>query len=162
MKNKKLQDAHDRARRDLINALAEYVRDYGEKCTDYEIDTFGLNDEHATKVLNLYDNNGCYFFEPAGSIFFAQTVCRAMDALENLNDDNYYDTLIEHCTFTAYQCLYIVVDGQGNEKLKYYRLVNGGVKFDDDQADPDHDDADKLQLLDLQYLYEAILHNKNI
>ena len=163
MKDKKLQDAQDNATKMLIDTLAEYVKKHGEDCTDYEIDVFGLQDEgRVTKVLNIYDNGGCYFFEPAGHMFFGQTVCHAMDALENLNDDNYYDTLIEHCTFTAYQCLYIVVDGQGNEKLKYYRLVNGGVKFDDDQCDPDHDDADKLPLLDLQYLYEAILHNKNI
>jgi len=136
----------------LVNAILEFVRENGEECTDYEINEFGLNEgregeKNITKVLNFFDNGGCFFFEPAG---FNDDTC------EDLDEENFNDKLYEGVTYTAYQCLYIVVDKNGKESLKYYRFTNGGVKFDDDQAEPDHDFASKLSLTDLDNIISAI------
>jgi len=136
----------------LVNAILEFVRENGEECTDYEINEFGLNEGrdgegNITKVLNFFDNSGCYFYEKAG---FNDDTC------DDLNEENFYDKLYEGVTYVAYQCLYIVVDENGKERLKYYRYTNGGVKFDEDQAEPDHDFADKLSMTDLDNLISAI------
>lgn len=152
MANKKLTDAVFSCRQSLIEALLDFVRENGDECTDYEINEFGLDEESCgegkvTRVYNFFDRNGCYFYEP-------QKVNDS--SLNDLNEDNFYDKLYEGSIFTAYQCLYIVEDESGNERLKYYRFTNGGVNFDSDQAEPDHDFATTLPLLDLYYLIEAI------
>lgn len=136
----------------LVNAILEFVRENGEDLTDYEINEFGLDEgrdgeENITKVYNFFDNGGCYFFEPSG---FNDDTCNEMD------DKTWGDKLYEGATHTAYQCLYIVVDKNGHEDLKYYRFINGGLSFDDDQSEPDHDYAIKLPLLDLDYIIAAI------
>ena len=100
-----------------------------------------------TKVWNFYDNGGCWFNEDDGI---------NSEKLESINDENWDEKLYEGMTHTAYLCLYIVVDDNGNERLKYYRFTNGGCKFDDDQAEPDHDYVSKLSLVDLSYIIEAI------
>ena len=79
-----------------------------------------------------------------------------MDDLEDMTDEDYSDKLYENVVYSAYQCLYIVVDENGVEQLKYYRFTNGGVKFDDDQSEPDHDYVSKLSLLDLNYIITGI------
>lgn len=136
----------------LVDAILQFVRENGEDLTDYEINEFGLDEgrdgeENITKVYNFFDNGGCYFYEPSA---FND------DTLEDINEENFYDKTYEGTTYSAYQCLYIVVDANGNESLKYYRFTNGGLNFDDDQSEPDHDYAAKLPLLDLNYIITAI------
>ena len=149
----KLLMVRDNLTRELANAILDFVREYGEDgVSDYEINEFGLdeglNGEGViTKIWNFFDNGGCYFFEP-NSI--------NSDDLDGINEENYYDKLYEGVTHTAYLCLYIVVDNDGEEHLKYYRFINGGCEFDGDQADPDHDYVNKLPLIDLWYLVEGI------
>jgi len=136
----------------LENALMEYVSEHGSVCTDNEVEAFGLEEEgYVTKVLNFYDNGGCYFFEPDKP---------NMDGLDDMDEGNYYDKLYENVVYTAYQCLYIVVDENGIEHLKYYRFTNGGVTFDDDQSEPDHDEIKQLSLIDMHYLIHAIIQTK--
>ncbi len=136
----------------LEEALLDFVRENGVDCGDYEINNFGLDEgregeENITKVWNFFDYGGCYFNEPNGI---------NNDDLEDMDDENYYDKLYEGMTHTAYQCLYIVVDKDGTESLKYYRFTNGGCKFDDDRAEPDHDYVSELSLVDLSYITGAI------
>lgn len=152
MEAKQLVKTRDNYRSMLVNAILEFVRENGEDCGSYEINEFGLDEgrdgeAHITKVLNFFDNGGCYFFEPCG---LNSDTCNDMD------DETWYDKLYDGVTHTAYQCLYIVVDENGKEELKYYRFTNGGLSFDDDQAEPDHDFAWKLPLLDLDYIISVI------
>lgn len=139
-------------RRRLENAILQFVKEHGEDLTSYEINEFGLDEDREgegtiTKVWNFFDNGGCYFNEDDGL---------NSNTLEDIDDENWYDKLYEGMTHTAYQCLYIVVDDDGNERLKYYRFSNGGCNFDDDQAEPDHDYVSKLSLVDLSYIIAAI------
>lgn len=148
----KLLMVRDNLTRELANAILDFVRDNGEDVSDYEINEFGLDECRdgegtITKVWNFYDNGGCWFNEDDGI---------NSEKLESINDENWDEKLYEGMTHTAYLCLYIVVDDNGNERLKYYRFTNGGCKFDDDQAEPDHDYVSKLSLVDLSYITGAI------
>lgn len=147
-----LTGLQESCRRRLENALLQFVKEHGVDLTSYEINEFGLDEgregeDNITKVWNFFDNGGCYFNEDDG--FNSNT-------LEDIDDENWYDKLYEGMTHTAYQCLYIVVDGNGYERLKYYRFTNGGCVFDGDQAEPDHDYVSKLSLVDLNYIIGAI------
>lgn len=142
------------AQSQIANALLQFVRENGEDAGSYEIEEFGLSEgdddgKEVTKVYNFFDNGGCYFFEPDSL---------NSDTCENIDDKNWNDVLYSGVTHTAYQCLYIVKDSDGNEVLKYYRFTNGGINWDDDQADPDHGFVCHLNLIDLYYLIEAIHH----
>lgn len=135
----------------LETAILQFVKEHGDDVSDYEINEFGLGEREdegtITKVWNFFDNGGCYFNEDD---------CINSETLENIDDENWDEKLYEGMTHTAYLCLYIVVDDNGNERLKYYRFTNGGCKFDDDQAEPDHDYVSKLSLVDLSYITGAI------
>lgn len=136
----------------LVSSITEFVREHGEECNEHYVNEFGLDEDsngegHVLRVFNFYDNGGCFFFEPNKL---------NMDDLKDMDDNNYYEKLCENVDYSAYQCLYIVVDKEAVEHLKYYRFTNGGVTFDDDLSEPDHDDASSLSLLDLHYLMEAI------
>ena len=152
MDKKTLMRKTEAWRVDIVEMLLSYVRECGEDCGDYERNEFGLDcdeDEthRVTKVLNLFDNGGCYFFE-------ADKVND--DSLRDMDDGNWSDRLYEHTVHTAYQCLYIVEDDEGGECLHYYRFTNGGVRWDDDQSEPDHGYALTLNFIDLHYLLQAI------
>lgn len=140
----------------LVSSLTDYVRKYGENFRDRDDngynffrETFGFTDEDEviTKVLDFYSNGGCYFFEPASI---------NDDTFDGLNEENFNDKLYKGVTHTAYQCLYIVVDANGMEQLKYFRFVNGGISFDEDQAEPEHGYASELSLTDLDNIITAI------
>lgn len=151
MDKKNLMKACESLKYDIIQKLTRFVRDSGEECTDSHRNDFGLDCEEydgrrVTKVLNFYDNNGCYFFEPD---------CVNCDGLEGMDDENWDEKLYEHTVHTSYYCLYIVTDGD-RESLHYYRDTNGGLTYDLDQADPDHGDCLTLNLVDLHYILQAI------
>lgn len=152
MDAKQLLSAREAVRTIMEQALYLFVNEKGHKPAGYEIDEFGLDEgrdgeESITKIYNLLDNGGCYFYEPSA---FND------DTLNGINEENFHEKTYEGTTHTAYQCLYIVVDANGKESLKYYRFTNGGLNFDEDQAEPDHDYAAKLPLLDLDYIVTAI------
>lgn len=142
--------------RDMMeNALLQFVKEHGVDLTSYEINEFGLDEgregeDNITKVWNFFDNGGCYFIEANGI---------NNDQCIGISDKNWHESLNYAVTYNAYQCLYIVVDDNGNERLKYYRFSNGGCAFDDDQAEPDHDYVSKLSLVDLSYIIAAIEQN---
>lgn len=144
---KKLNDMKFCSEVDLNDTILQFVKRRGKQVTPYEIEQFGLSDETGiSKVYNFYDNGGCFFSEPN----------RINDRLfDDLDEKNAIDKLYEGFTHTAYQCLYIVKEND-TEYLKYYRFINGGVKFDDDQAEPDHGYVMELPLLDLHYIIKAI------
>ena len=152
MDKKRLMSRTEVCKIDIVQALLEFVRDNGEDCGDYERNEFGLecDDGRVTKVLNFFDNNGCYFFQPDKV---------NDDSLCDMTEENCRELLYEHTVHTAYQCLYIVEDANGNEQLSYYRFTNGGLTWDDDQSEPDHGYAMMLPLLDLNYILDAINQN---
>lgn len=151
----------------LEKALLEFVKENGEDCGEYEINEFGLDEGRegegtVTKVWNFFDNSGCYFIN--AGINKELDIQEIRDNQENPDEtwktDNAIDIAIDNTfEYSAYQCLYIVVDKNRNERLKYYRFFNGGCAFDEDQAEPDHDYVSKLSLVDLYYIIAAIEQN---
>ena len=134
---------------DIETALFNFVRQYGEEVTQYDIDEFGLTEQEdgegeITHVFNIFDNGGGYF-----------TVQRSPndDDVEKDGDNDYIDTF-EHY---AFQCLYIVRDEEGDETLKYYAFENGGLVWDDEMSEPDHDCVRTLRPDVLYQLIEAIV-----
>lgn len=155
MEKRNLMQACESLKYDIIRKLKRFVRDNGEEVTSYHRNEFGLDvdedDGHIiTKVLNFYDNGGCHFFEPDSV---------NNDGLKSMTPENYNDLLYENTVYTSYQCLYIVEDFLGIESLHYYRFTNGGLMWDDDQAEPDHGDCISLTFHDLHYILEAINEN---
>ena len=134
----------------LTDALLKFVREKGDDCTDYEINQFGLEEEGVTKVYNFFDNVGCHFIE--------QDYVND-DTLEGMDEHNYYSKLYQAVTHTAYLCIYIL-QKNGKERLRYYRFYNGGVAFDDVDAEPEHGDVSSLPLLDIHYIIRAIRMNE--
>lgn len=154
--------------RDMMeNAILQFVKEHGDELTDYEINEFGLDEGREgegtiTKVWNFLDNGGCYFMK--AGINKDLDIQEIRDNQDNPDEtwetDRAIDVAIDNTfDYSAFQCLYIVVDDDGNERLKYYRFTNGGCKFDDDQAEPDHDYVSKLSLVDLSYIIAAIEQN---
>ena len=151
----------------LENVLLEFVKENGEDCGDYEINEFGLDEGRdgegtVTKVWNFFDNGGCYF--PLTKVNTEFDIQEIRNNQENPDEtwetDKAIDVAIDNTfEYSAYQCLYIVVDENRNERLKYYRFTNGGCKFDDDHSEPDHDYVSTLSLVDLCFLVEAIRQN---
>lgn len=151
----------------LEKALLEFVKENGEDCGEYEINEFGLDEGRegegtVTKVWNFFDNGGCYFIN--AGINKELDIQEIRDNQENPDEtwetDNAIDIAIDNTfEYSAYQCLYIVVDKNRNERLKYYRFFNGGCAFDEDQAEPDHDYVSRLSLVDLYYIIAAIEQN---
>lgn len=153
MNAKQLLEKRDNYRWSLIDDIMDFVRENGDDCDDYEINEFGLDEEEygegkVTKVYNFFDNGGCYFFESSR--------LNSHDC-DGMTSENYYDKLYAGVDYTAYICLYIVDTGE-TEHLKYYRFINGGIEYDSDQSEPEHDDAYYLSLLDLEYIIQAIIN----
>lgn len=134
---------------DIETALFNFVKQYGEEVTQYDIDEFGLTEQEdgegeITHVFNLFDNGGG---------FFAVQRTPNDDAVKEDAESEYVDTF-EHY---AFQCLYIVRDDEGDECLKYYAFENGGIEWDDELSEPDHDYVRTLRLDVLEQLLQAII-----
>lgn len=150
----------------LEKALLEFVKENGEDCGEYEINEFGLDEGREgegtiTKVWNFFDNGGCYYIHTEiNKEFDIQDIRNKHQDDNSWEIDDAIDVAIDNTfDYSAYQCIYIVVDENRNERLKYYRFTNGGCKFDDDHSEPDHDYVSKLSLVDLCFLVEAIRQN---
>ena len=162
----RLTKIQESCRNRLEYAILQFVKENGDDLTDYDINEFGLDEgregeETITKVWNFFDNGGCYFIETVlGKEFDIQSVRNNHAGKDGWEIDEAVDEEIENSfNFYAYQCLYIVVDENKNERLKYYRFYNCGACFDDEGSEPDHDYVSKLSLADLCFLVEAIRQN---
>lgn len=168
-----LTGLQESCKRRLENALLEFVKENGTDCGEYEINEFGLDEGregegNITKVWNFFDNDGCYYIHTQiNKEFDIQDIRNKHQGDDSWEtDDDSWETddaideeIYNFFDYSAFQCLYIVVDDDGNERLKYYSFSNGGCSFDDDQAEPDHDYVSKLSLVDLCFLIEAIRQN---
>lgn len=161
-----LTGLQESCRRRLENALLQFVKEHGVDLTSYEINEFGLDEgregeDNITKVWNFFDNDGCYYIHTQiNKEFDIQDIRNKHQGDDSWETDDAIDEEIYNFfDYSAFQCLYIVVDDDGNERLKYYRFSNGGCAFDDDQAEPDHDYVSKLSLVDLSYIIAAIEQN---
>lgn len=146
-----LSQTKETCRRLLAQAITDFVSDNGNDIEEYEKDAFGLgetSDEKCIrKIVNFYEKGGCSFFEPSGAL---------PSILYGMDGENYYDKLYTGVTHTNYTCLYIVVDEKGMERLKYHRFVNGGINYDEDQAEEEHGYVVDLPLLDIYYLFYTL------
>jgi hypothetical protein len=135
-----LGSARDEVKLSLIEVLKQYVKDNGNDVTDYDVDTFGLKDQDEdaviTKVLNFYDNGGCYFSTTSD-------INAEFDPL-NKTKKEIFDELGDKFLYWAFQCLYIEIE-DGKEQLKYYLFYNDGTWFSD-LAEPEHNYVDDLPL----------------
>lgn len=134
---------------DIETVLFNFVKQYGEEPTDYDINEFGLTEQddgegEITHVFNIFDNGGGYF---------AVQRTPNDDDVKDDADSEYVDTF-EHY---AFQCLYIVRDDDGDETLKYYAFENGGLMWDDELSEPDHDRVATLRLDVLYQLLQSII-----
>ena len=142
--------ASQQAAIDIETILYYFVKNQGEEPTQDDIDDFGLDveEDHVTHIFNLFDNGGAYF---------AIQRQPNVDKIKEQNPDTLFDAF-EHY---AFQCLYIVEDKNGNTTLKYYAFENGGVTWDDDLSEPDHDTVSSLRLDVLENLLRAIIKERN-
>lgn len=147
-----LSHASHQAAADIETVLFNFVKKYGEEPTDYDINEFGLDVDQddqqvITHVFNLFDNGGAYF---------------AIQRKPNDDTINEQDTdsLFETFEHYAFQCLYIVESVDGSETLKYYAFENGGIEWDDNLSEPDHDSIITLRLDVLENLLRAIIKER--
>jgi hypothetical protein len=139
----------DKARAMMEDALFLYVREHGDEPTDYDRDVFGLDEEGITHVLNFFDNGGCYFA-------MQNKVCCDIDLSSIESERDFYNLTCNEFTHYAFQCLYIVKDEEGTESLKYYAFENGGLVFDAELSEPDHDYVYKLSVRVMYEIFRAI------
>lgn len=130
----------------LVRELLQYVKERGSDISQIERDEFGLDEDdegngvRLTKILNFYDNGGCYF----------PTTRKALTDVEPYNKetvDELQEELSDSFMYWAFQCLYIEIDEglSPKENLKYYCFYNDGTWFSD-LAEPEHDFVNALPL----------------
>lgn len=135
MKAKELINVREDMKSTLVEKLKEYVKENGIDVTDYDRQTFGLDDDEIsdmtiTKVLNFYDNKGCYFPTTKGTAAELRPFDKTIREL--------YQELTEKFLYWAFQCLYIAVE-DGEEYLKYYAFYNEGTWFSTITSEPEHE-----------------------
>ena len=140
---KELLDIEYNCKTILVNKLKEFVRINGEDITDYDRDVFGIDEDEEegvtiTKVYNFYDNGGCYFPTTNSVLPDIKIDCDTADELREELNVNF--------THWAFQCLYLEVDKEHGEHLKYYTLFNDGIDFKDGLSEPDHEYVQNLPL----------------
>lgn len=119
----------------IVDAMMNYVLEVGEDFSDYHRDEFGIDEEDdedvkVLKVLDIFNNGGCYF--------------PVTDSCQVDENSGWYSY--------AFHCLY-VVEQDGERFLKYYMLWNGGKEYDSDVSEPDHDCVITLPLQVLGKLF---------
>ena len=130
----------------LVDKLKEFVKENGDDIGNYERNLFGLDEDEQegvtlTKVLNFFDNGGCYF----------PTTREALTKFEPWNKESVKDVteeLSDKFMYWAFQCLYIEVDENltTKENLKYYTFYNDGTYFSDNLSEPEHEYVNNLPL----------------
>lgn len=139
----------------LIQGIMECVRENGEEMSDYFYNEYGMyeEDEEDVKIVKVLDvsDPGC---------FFSKQIDVNDDDVRRLAESDGIEEAADSC-FSHYSiwALYIVREADGSERLKYYMFVNGGINFDMDESQPDHDYVDTLTLADLYYIIEALKKN---
>ena len=139
----KMKHAIELAKENIVNALMQYVMNVGEDFSDYHRNEFGIEEEEdeedvkVLKVLNIFDNGGCYF-----------PWTNSCQVDKKGMEDFYWHTF-------AFHCLY-VVEQDGIRDLKYYMLWNGGKEYHEEISEPDHDYVSTLPLQVMDRLIEYV------
>jgi hypothetical protein len=120
MKKNEFKKAIEIARLSMLNSIKRFVLEYGDDFseTDYYRNEFGLeecDDEKVLKVIDIFNNGGCYF--PTTTSF-------------QVEQDTRWESV-------AFHCLY-VVEEDGERELMYYALYNDGMEYDSDISEPEH------------------------
>ena len=150
-----LLDTIQKARNILTENLLAYVKEHGEDYSDnsdYWANEFGIYEEDGckvTKVLDFFGNDGCE------SIIQRNTnpdididSCDTFGELLDITDSEFMHN--------AFLQLYIEVDEDGNEDLKYYCLYNTGIYHSDLLSEPDHGYIHDLNLSDIENIIYVI------
>lgn len=148
----RLINSQNAAKRNIVRQMLEYVQEKGEPLNQIHCEVFGLTDDEQhgyeiTKVLSFYDQEGCSFSE-------CNKINTAIPAMKSGRVDE--DCIYEQMTHTSYQCLYVLRSQDGIEQLKYYRFINGGIAFDEDQAEAEFGLVSGLSLLDIHYIVQGL------
>ncbi len=154
----------------LVSKLKEFVKDNGSDITQYDRHVFGLDeDEHdgvtLTKVLNFFDNDGCYFPTTRNVLTDVEPYDKSVDELMEELSDNFM--------YWAFHCLYIEIDDgmPVKENLKYYAFYNDGTWFSDGLSESEHDYVNNLPLevickiidvIDYKYYEDKRIDSKKI
>lgn len=159
VKIKELTDLRGDLKHILVDKLKEFVKEHGENIGKYERNEFGLDEDEQdgvtlTKVLNFFDNDGCYF----------PTTRKVLTEFKPWNKENIEqvaDNLSDEFMFWAFQCLYIEVDENltPKENLKYYTFYNDGTYFSDNLSESEHDYVNNLPLEVICKMIDVIEHN---
>ena len=150
MNVKELVEAREEHRQALLQALFDFVKENGEPFSDYYRDEHGIDEEEDENVTvtHVLDTSqfGCYFPLPL------QVNNKEIDDAEDIDND-LYDAFELYCFWS----FYIVKDNEtGEEELKYYEFYNSGIKWSDEDSEPDHSPAADLSLAKLDYIFTAI------
>ncbi len=130
-----------KAKATMVEAIKQFVLTYGEDFSNYYRDEMGIDDEEDGEatvcgVIDIFNNGGCYF---------PYTMSVAVDERA-------------FWQFYAFQCLYVVKEGDKME-VKAYALVNDGKTFDVEESEPDHDYLESYDLDIITKLYYWLIRN---
>lgn len=151
----KLLDTIQTARNILTEELLAFVTANGEDYADnanYWSNEFGIYEEDGckvTKVLDFFGNEGCEVITQRNTNPDIDIdSCKTFDDLLEKTDDEFM-----HNSFLQ---LYIEVDADGKEDLKYYCLWNTGIYFSDNLSEPDHGYVKNLNLSEIENIIFVI------
>ncbi len=118
----------------LVSSLTNFVFEHGEDMCDYYREEHGIDDEDVVSVLDLTCKGGLAFHLPWP-----------------YEEEDY-------CYFSSFWSLYIIrTESYSGFELKYYRFINDGMEFDEEESQPDHGYAIDLSLAELEYIYTFLM-----
>ena len=131
----------------LLDTLMTLVRENGDDYNDYYRDEHGIEEDEGYTIVKVLDiaSFGCAFALPL----------KWVDGIEGDIDPTVAD-LSDEFGHHAFWSLYIERDETGYETLMLYQFFNGGVNWQGDMAEPDHQPASEMSLAELDYLTQAI------
>ena len=133
----------------LSALLLDYVKEHGEPLNDYYRNEFGIepdDGEEIVSVLNVSDP-GCFFA--------LQYTTNDDLTKEQVNNGNLKAACYDGFCHYAFWAFYVAKDSDGNETLWYYMFYNSGIAYDDD-AEPEHDRVELLDIAAIDYIVEAL------
>ncbi len=147
MKSEQLHQVREACKEQLLDTLMTLVRENGDDYNDYYRDEHGIEEDEGYTIVKVLDiaSFGCAFALPL----------KWVDGIEGDIDPTVAD-LSDEFGHHAFWSLYIERDETGYETLMLYQFFNGGVNWQGDMAEPDHQPASEMSLAELDYLTQAI------
>ena len=124
---------------EIYNSLVDYVLECGDDVSEFHLDEYGIMyganaNEKILKVLDIRSHGGCRFSVPL-----------------------YYDGFGSNGQYVDFNCLYVVLEKDGNCYLKCSYLTNVGQKYDYDTCITMHDYVYSLRYACIEQLIRYII-----